>query len=163
MPKTSNRENEKSKLPIRCVWGLICSLSSVDQKTNNISLFNIIENFTLPKKVFDEQEKTKKLINATIPYQVILLLKRLIDINISDEEKLLDLKIMVINPQGKILAENISSFKFLQGKQNMRVTIDMQGIVVDTAGLYLHKIEIKIPENNNFVEIYDIPFQVTSL
>ena len=159
MPKKKSKKVVKG-LPVRCVWGLICSMSSIDQKTNNISLFNVIENFNVPKGFF---KKNKELITIFAPYQVILFLRRLIDVNISDDEILLDLRYKAINPEGVTLVENISSFKFLGGKQSMRISIDMQAIVVNIPGLYLNKIEIKRPEDDDFVEILELPFQVISL
>ncbi len=162
MNKRSNHKSLKQKFPISCVWGIMCSMSSVDQTTNNVSLFNILETFTLPltKKELEDQLKVKNPLNIRVSYQVVLFLKRLIDIKISNEEKHADLKIKTINPEGKVVSETAFSFVFIKGKQNMRLILDINGMVVDKPGLYLHKFEIKASDNKDFFEIYETPFQV---
>ena len=54
------KENTTTELKlVRCVWGLLCSLSSIDQEKKNISLFNVIEQLNIPQSFFSNQSTGK--------------------------------------------------------------------------------------------------------
>ncbi len=145
---------------VKCVWGLLCSLSSIDQERNNLSLFNIIDQFNIPADFFIQQKSEKKTLLFMHPYEIILLLRRTLDIGIADEEIAADIKIITIDPDGKNLQEILSPIKFPKGIRRLRFRITMQGLLASMAGDYVHQIEIKWTNQDEFKKVLEIPFEV---
>lgn len=157
------RESKTEKIEVehaKCVWGLLCSLSAIDQERNNISLFNVIEQFNIPTNFFAPQEKSKKTILLPHQHEMVLCWKRTLDIGISDEEILADYKIKTIDPSGKILQEILTTLKFPRGIKRLRSRVMMQGVLASIAGDYVHRIEIKLPNQNDFKKVLEIPFEI---
>jgi len=77
---------------IKGVWGVLCSMSSVDQQRNNISLFNVIEQFNLPVAFFEQQKKLKKTLVFPLPFEIVVCWRRVLNIGISDEEIVSEIK-----------------------------------------------------------------------
>ena len=144
---------------IKCVWGLLCSLSSVDQERNNISLFNIVEQVNIPAEYFAEQKKKNNLI-FPLSYEIVLLWRRTLDLGISDEEIFADIKIKTIDPTGKILQEVLSPLKFPMGIKRLRSRFAMQGVLASMPGDYVHQIEIKMSDQNEFKTVLEIPYEI---
>lgn len=162
-----NEKRRKSIGLVKCVWGIICSLSSTDQRTNNISLFNIIDEISLPTDFFqqqEEQKKQKKILLAPLPHEVILFWRRLLNIEFSNEEMIADLKVKTINPQGSILQETITTaVRFEKDKRNLRIGITMPGLIADMAGDYMYRVEIKLQDDEDFKFALEIPFIIKKL
>ncbi|OGI67531.1 hypothetical protein A3A05_00135 [Candidatus Nomurabacteria bacterium RIFCSPLOWO2_01_FULL_41_12] len=154
--KTKKFEIEYAK----CVWGLLCSLSSVDQERNNISLFNVVEQINIPIEFFVQQKKENKNLVFPFSYEVVLCWRRTLDIGISNEEILADFKIKVVDPSGKILQEILSPLKFPKGIKRLRSRLVMQGMLASMAGDYAYHVEIKLPNQNDFEKVLEIPLEV---
>jgi hypothetical protein len=145
---------------IRPMWGLLCSMSSIDQQKNNISLFNVIHQFNLPSALFDQQKKEKKLILFPYPFEVVLCWKRILDLNISGEEIPADLKLKLIDSENKVLQETLAPLKFPQNTKTLRYRVEMPGILASTPGSYIYQVELKLPDWKNFKKELEIPFEI---
>lgn len=145
---------------IKCVWGLLCSLSSIDQERNNISLFNIIEQITLPKDFFDKQKREKVDLMFPLPYEIVLCWKRTLSTSIFNEEVFADFKIKTVDPSGMILQEVLNPIKFPKNMKRLRVRFVMQGVLASIPGDYVHQIEVKSQNQKDFKKILEIPFEV---
>lgn len=145
---------------IKCVWGLLCSLSSVDQEKNNISLFNVIDQITIPKSFFEKQLVDKMDYIFPLPHEIVLCWKRTFDISVFNEEIFADFKIKTIDPSGMVLQETLNSIKLPQNIMRLRVRFPMQGILASQPGNYAHQIEVKSQNQKDFKKILEIPFEV---
>jgi hypothetical protein len=158
--------NNKSKVDrkpidqIKCVWGLLCSLSSNDQERNNISLFNVIDQFNLPAGFFDQQEKEKKPLLVPLQHEMVIHWRRTLDIGIIDDEIFSDFKVKTIDPAGIILQEILNPLNFPKGIKILRSRLDIPGVLATTAGSYIHQIEIKLPNQSEFKKVLEIPFEI---
>jgi len=145
---------------IKCVWGLLCSLSSIDQERNNISLFNIIEQVTLPKNFFEKQLADKKDYIFPLPHEIVLCWKRTFDTSVFNEEIFADFKIKTVDPLGRVLQEILNPIKFPPNMKRLRVRFAMQGVLASEPGNYVHQIEMKVQNQKDFRKILEIPFEV---
>lgn len=157
MKKTSRKTNT---VTFRCVWGLLCSLSSIDQERNNISLFNVLEQINVPKEAFVAQEKEKKPIFIQYPHELVLLFRRSLKIEISNEELLADIRISTVDPNGIVLQQTLSPFKFIKDKKRMRFRFQANGFVISTPGDYVYRIEVKDESDKDFRNMLEVPFEV---
>ena len=158
-----DRKSKTKKLsiePAKCVWGVLCSMSSIDQERNNISLFNIIEQFNIPTDFFTQQEKEKKNLIFPLSYEVVLCWRRTLDTIISDEEILADFKIKTVDSVGKVLQETLSPLRFPKGIKRLRSRFIMQGMMISSVGDYVHQIEIRSPNQKDFRKVLEIPFEI---
>ena len=145
---------------IQCVWGLICSMSVTDKDSNNISLFNIVEQFNLPEDAFNAQKKENKTLIFPTQYELMLFFRRTLDVGIFDDQILGDLKIKTVDPGGNMVQETTSSVIFPTGKKKMRFRIVMSGLSFTKPGNYIHQIEMKISTKDEFNKLLEIPFEI---
>ena len=145
---------------VRCVWGLFCGSASIDQESNNISLFNIIDQINISKKNFPKQNESKIIPSN---YEIVVLLRRLLNLDIDNEKFNIDIKLKLIDPNNKILREIVAPLEFERDKRNMRFRFKMDSFVVTIPGDYFYKIEIKQLEDKDFKTSYEIPFEVRSV
>src|ERR1035438_8605378 len=98
----------KEKQKISLVWAAACTSSSIDQSTNAISLFNIIEELTVnnllaqPTKEQQEMIASGKPIATPFNHEVISVWLR---DNIGTETKV-DMALELVDPSGKVLARH---------------------------------------------------------
>ena len=160
MGKGKKPKKETRIQHIKCVWGIICSLTSTDENSKNISLFNIIEQFNLPQVFFDQQKKESKLFLYPIPHQVVLFWKRTLNLDISDEKISVEIVLKAIDPSGKIIQEILQPFELPQGCSSLKLVIQMAGLIATAYGDYSYRVELKLPESEILEEILSIPFAV---
>ncbi len=158
-----NRNIKKSKIGnIHCVWGLICSLSSIDQEKNNISLFDVVEEINIKKNNLPSRETKKgKILLVPFPHEIILLFRRRFRLEISSEELITDCKINLIDSRGIILQEIITPLKIQKQKRRLRFRVRVGNLAVTDSGDYIYEIQIKEPGKDNFSTAFKIPFEVT--
>lgn len=157
---SKNTKEEINIERIKCVWGLFCNLSSTDKDSNNISLFNVVEQFNIPKDFFIKQKEQKKPLLFVYQSEIVSCWRRTLDIGISNEEISFDLKIKTIDPSGEVLQEVLTPFKLQKGIKRLRSRVLMQGILASIPGDYVHQLEIKLLTDNSFKKVHEIPFEV---
>lgn len=162
----AKKSTNKSKVDIdqfKCVWGILCSLSSIDQEKNNVSLFNIIEQLNIPSAFFIEQQKKNAPLLVGFEFEIYLSLQRILDISISDEEIANDIKIKVIDPANKIIQESLSQILFPKAKKRFRFRLNFSGISLTTPGQYSILIENKSPNKEQFKKLTEIPLEINKV
>ena len=153
-------KKKTSIIPARCVWGHICSLSSIDQDRNNISLFNIIEQINIPHDVFVLQKKEKKSILIPCIHEVVLLWSRIIDIDALNEEFQFDFKLKVRDPNEVVVRETLATVVFAKNIKRTRFRIIVDALVITIPGNYLYEVDVKKTEGGDFQRTLNIPFEV---
>ena len=145
---------------IQCVWGHICTLSSIDQERNNISLFNVIEQINVPTGAFEMHNKEKKPVLVNHPHEIVLLFRRTIGLYISTGQIAADSKVQLVDPAGTILHETLIPFSFTEKARRFRSRIKNMGFLVTAPGDYVYRIEIKETNQESFNKLLEIPFEV---
>ncbi len=139
---------------IKHIWSVLCQKSSVDQQSNNVSLFDVFEaleagiNSDANIKAPDNPE-----FNIPIQYQIVSLW------TITDAKKNEgEIRITLIYPNGKekILVQN--DLKFPPGKRRIRSINQIQGLPVNKNGDYHFIIELK--QEEKFQKVADLPLEV---
>ncbi len=127
--------NQESK--IRYMGGIICGSSAVDQTTQNLSAFNIIDQINVnakstdPLKSLDAQEK----LVIPITLQVITLWKRA---NVKDlgKEIIASVEVEIKDVDGKSLQTIPVNFPIPQTVIRSRYILNIQGMPVTKTGEY---------------------------
>ena len=147
---------------VQFIWGMLCSISSIDQEKNNISLFSVLEQFNLPEQFFIESNKQRDTpVLFPIPYEIVLSLRRTLSIQISGEEIPLDLKIKNIDSSGKSIQELLFQISFPKDLKRLRIRIPVPGVIVTNPGDYSYQIEVKTSHDVDFRKVLEIPLEIT--
>jgi hypothetical protein len=154
---------KKSVEPIKCVWGLVCSMSAIDQENNNISLFNVIDQLNIKDSEFSKLKKGNSVLGLNLAHELNLLWRRTLPLNLCVEKILTDVKLRLIDPNGKVLNEILTPLQFPGGKRLMRFRIRIDGFKVTIPGDYVYKIEIIQPGSDKFTPILEVPLQVIAI
>jgi len=141
---------------IKHIWSVLCRSSSVDLKTNNISLFDVFErlevSLTIPK---DKKVPKFKKINLPVDYQIVSLWTH-------DQKKQNEIKIKIIfeNPSG-VKTDLVNKELILPSdKKRMRDIIKIQGIVLEKSGTYTFRLQAKEKKDNEFQNISELPLEI---
>lgn len=153
----------KKNTKIEHVWSIVCASSSVDTKTNSLSLFNVIEEITItlsPDQVVSfEEDKNGKLLPFS--HELVSIWKKTAGFigEVSGE-----IKIKLINPENKILGEFSppSSVVIPKDKERVRTMINFSNLKIDSAGEYRLAIELA-ETGNKFKEVFSLPIGVKIL
>lgn len=151
----------KKHTNIRVVWGLICSMSAIDQEKNNISLFNVINQINVSASDFEKAKSGgHKGLSIPIKHELIIMLKRMIVSGLENHELNADLRVSFLNPQGEIIAEVLTPIKFVPNAKYNGPRIYFDAFTIQSVGEYEYKISILEKGSTEFVDLYSIPLSV---
>jgi len=138
---------------IKHIWTVLCSNSSIDQSTNNVSLFNVIEQITLGLKpnvkINYEEEK-----GIPINMELVTLWQRLGDLTSFEQS------VEIVDPKGKVLAQNQISFEFPNKVSRSRVGFKLIGLKVTGAGEYVFRVSVKEKGKARFEQVQETPLDI---
>lgn len=140
------------------IWSVICTNSSTDIEKNNISLFNLVEKYTLtvPK---GEVEKIKDKNKLIIPFKQELV-SRFFK-KVENENIFFDLRIDIINPNNEVLeGKDIKRINFDKKFKNIRIKNRIDNIPTIGSGIYYLSLKIKELEEDNFEEVAKLPIEI---
>ena len=140
---------------------MVCGSSSVDQNTNNMSLFNVFEEITINNIAAQVSQKQQNIeqgqpAGVLFPHEVITVWSR---INLEQETKA-EMKVEFIDPSGKILSSVNPAIIFEKGKQRMRIILKINGLQVTKPGEYKYVISLKTANDKSFKEVTALPIVV---
>ncbi|MDO8498570.1 MAG: hypothetical protein Q7S44_02185 [bacterium] len=139
---------------IKHIWSVLCQKSSVDQQSNNVSLFDVFEALEVginPDTNIKASDNSEFII--PIQYQVVSLWT-ITDTGNNEGE----VRITLINPDGKEKILVNSDLKFPADKRRMRSINQIQGLPVNKNGDYHFIVELK--QEEKFQKVADLPLEV---
>ena len=132
------------------MWSIICSGVSIDKSTNNVSLFNVIEQVQIPRNnLVEVKEKEEKWLAIPMPFYLMMLWSKPSTNTIekaSVEIKLVDSK----NKSRKIGEFDI---KFAPKMERIRFKFQYAGIRVSSSGAHVFKIFLREDGQKKFREV----------
>lgn len=155
-------KKKKNILPARVVWSMMCKTSLIDQEKNNVSLIDIIDQFTVEEEAFETVKKSNTPIMVQCEYEIVLLLKRLLNIELSNEEISLDLIITERDPKGVAIQEILGTVQIPANIILFRFRMRLSGCLITIPGEYTYELTVKPSTASMFESAGTIPFAVTS-
>ncbi len=137
---------------IKHIWSVLCSNSSIDQTSNTVSLFNIIEE--LEVQVPASVQKTKEPINLGFNFDLVTLWKREGGILAYDQ------KVELLSPNMDSLSMIEAPVNFTDKSKRARINLKIQGITLIGEGEYLFRVSVKEKSEKKFEFVHEVPFQV---
>jgi hypothetical protein len=132
------------------IWSIICSLSSIDYESNNVSLLNCLEQLNIqPFK--DENDKT-----IPILFEVVSLWRG------DDDEFKGDVLLELFDPNGKKLKDFPFELIKPRGMKRLRTRIKINSMPFTGIGDYIFKLKIKT-KGEDYKIVSEIPLEVQYL
>lgn len=157
MEKTKNQKLKKLK-KVSYIGSIFCNFSVIDQETNNLSVFNIIEEINIPSSALKESvDKNLKDTIKVIPMvvELITLWRKLIP----SEEVNGRTKVELIDPEKKVLQIIDNQLSIKSEHKTLRNRIRMSGIKVSKSGEY--KFRVSASENGQeYIEVGFLSFNI---
>lgn len=145
---------------IKFIWGIICSSSSVDIDTNNLSLQNIIEQLEIGQKVTASQGAPEEFPKegAVVPLhmEIVSFWKR----SAPYDESSTRAKIQIFDPQNTMISGWDFELKFQKNIERLRSRIKLEGFKITTPGEYRFVIEIQQEKGTAFTRVGEISLPV---
>lgn len=164
MAKKDITKKKSSGEQIRCVWGLLCSMSSIDQERNNISLFNVINQLNIPSTNFEQAKKQgKEGLIVSHPHEITLYYRRILQTELCDEECIAETTVALIDPSGTTLYEVLQPIKFEAGKRGLYFRARQDAFKITAPGDYVYRIGIRQSQAEQPIKAFEIPLQVSSV
>ncbi len=137
----------KNTPDIKNFWSILCTSSSIDQHSNNVSLFNLVEKFTVTLSTKDKgmrkadiETSLAKGVQVTISLQLLSLWKR--TYAKTYPEYACTLRFEIIDPRGNITLIKDNGVVFQKGKRGMRFTMVFDKMTMKMPGDYVFKLSL---------------------
>ena len=141
------------------VWSIVCSNSLLDKDTNNLSLFNTIEKFTL-KIQESELEKIKKENKESVVFPISFQVVSRFARQDTGKVETLDYKVILVSPEDKIVSTSNQKLAIDKNIKNFRVRTNFQSLPVSKSGDYIIAVEFKDLIENRFSRVAELPIEV---
>ncbi|MDQ5971423.1 MAG: hypothetical protein QG566_369 [Patescibacteria group bacterium] len=143
--------SKKNSQNLEHLMTTVCNSTAVDIDSNNLSIFNIIEEININNE--NPVDLTQKKF-IQVPFELISVWRRL-DTSI---EISADLKIIFSDPDKEVMQEIPYKLEIKNPHQRMRIRIKGNGLNVTKQGEYYFSILLK--NGNSFEEIIKVPVSV---
>ena len=133
------------------LWTIACRSSSVDQQTNLLSMFDILEEFNVDIQL----EKETEVLNIPFQLELVSLWRKF-----NNKEENLEIEIEFIDPNRKRLAILSYPLNLPADKKRMRNKLAINGIAVTISGTYVFAIKVKNQDTSKFVEVEEVSIEI---
>jgi hypothetical protein len=142
-------------------WTILCSKSSIDKETNNMSLFEALEQLKMDISGPGSTEMKREMESnfAVTPYNFEINSLWYRDKKSGVEKSMM--KAQIIDPDNKLLGENELPIIFEESKRRVRSTIRVSGFPVTRSGMYWIRILLSEKKGGEFTEATKLPIEVT--
>lgn len=151
------KPDSKKESGIRHIWSILCQSSAIDRDSNSLSLFHLVEEITITKEKGTTAEKAEAQKNFRLPVQLEL-------VSLWDredaEERSVDAKMQLLDPQGKVLINQTYPLNFEKGKRRLRFRAKMGGLIVSISGEYLFVVSIREGGAKEYRDMAEVPLTV---
>lgn len=141
---------------IKHIWSILCRRSIVDSETNNISLYDSLEELSVGVKVKRQDAPIPQAINIPIDYEVVSFWMKE---NIGSHVQA-DTEIEIVLPDGSSGKSFPQKIDMPEKMQRIRARYRIKGFGVSMPGTYLFRIKIKESEEKQFRTVSEIPLEV---
>jgi hypothetical protein len=146
----------KEKIKIINKWSLICANASIDMASNQLSLFNVIDEVTITPSTQPLPKLPQDGIIAALNHEFVSLWSRDLK-NIEDPLKIAA-KFKFLDPENTLIQEQDIEIVFDVKKENVRLIIKLNAIKVKIPGVY--KYQIEITDKNMEPLMINTPFRI---
>ncbi|MEK7525669.1 MAG: hypothetical protein AAB561_01480 [Patescibacteria group bacterium] len=146
----------KEKLKLR--WAILCSGTSTDQKSNNISLFGITDQLNIKREFFNSLPENKK------GYKIVPIKFELVTLwdkgSIENEIKFIA-EVSFNDSNNKEVSKMTKELIIPSGMLRNRFVVNINALGIQKEGDYSFNIKALDPKSKGLTETYSTPLTVT--
>ncbi|HUD11334.1 MAG TPA: hypothetical protein VMS08_02910 [Candidatus Saccharimonadia bacterium] len=135
---------------IKHLWSVLANEVSVDQRTNNLSIFGVLEELTIP---VPEDIRLPTLV--PLKHTIVSLWQKT-----RGEEVNFSLSVQIIAPNGDTLGEVIQPVKILPQHRRTRSIIQMDRFPLTGPGEYVFRVAAKLVDQEKETVYAQLPLDV---
>ncbi len=144
-------------------WALMCKNASVDRQSNTVSLFSVIEEFTINKTPLGNSiaKRPASFHNKTQikgEFTLVVQLERNQDVKVASFEP--NMEVRIVDPTDEVLATNVLPLNFEEGKHRLRAIVSFDSIVVKDPGVYNFVVSVRSSSKEAFAGEIKVPVEV---
>ena len=132
------------------IWSVLCQKSSIDQQSNLISLFSCLEKLEVTVNGIIEKEP------MVVPLEFDLV--NFWTVEDPTKDNTLQLKIEILDPEGKVLRELITEHTEKEGVVRLRSITRIQSMPLTSKGRYI--VRVSQMHNGKYVLSAELPLDV---
>ena len=140
------------------VWSILCTKSIIDNTTNNISLFDIVEKLVITLKPQEKQVARSKPITLPVSFEIVSLLTK----KQQKQSEKAELIIELLNPKKKKIIEHNKKIEIPKNFNRIRVRGKINALTVEENGTYLFVIKLK-EEKQIVKKVAEIPLEISTI
>ena len=142
---------------MKVIWAVLCEGSSTDRETNNVSLFNILEEVHFPEPPDAQNEPDRSLV---VPVRVLLMV--LFARSNFAEGEVNTARLAIYTP-GASDPELLPEFPVdLMSAHRNRTRLNIAGLPLRGEGDYLFQVQM-LSKNREWQQLFEVPLHVTYL
>ncbi len=138
------------------IWSILCRKSVIDNETNNLSMFDVLEQISVDVNLNKEKQEKFIKINVPIDYEVISFWVKPEGVEVYKGE----INIEVVNPDGKVEKAFAQPLDIPEDKKRLRSRMRIKGFVAEKSGVHIFRVSYKDLEDNKYTTVAEIPFEV---
>lgn len=149
---------------IEHLWSILSASSSVDQQTNSLSIFNVVEeiNITIPptEKINNSNET---VLSQTLSVPLNLTITSFWQRNDDEKDRediSVDARVEFIDPEGKVIHQNPIVLNFKKEFKRLRTITIINAINFTDKGQYRFSIKAFADKKGIFEEVSSIPVDI---
>lgn len=144
-------------------WALLCKNASIDQQSNQVSLFNILEELTINKGPLSTSVVKKSSSfsdNTQIPGEFTLVVQFEKHAKEGTPSFQPEMELKIVDPDGDLISSNILPLNFEENKNRLRAIVAFSAFVVKNPGVYNYVVSIRSSKKEAFEEATRVPVDV---
>jgi len=131
------------------VWSVLCLKASIDRETNNISLFDVVEQI----QVLPQRESG----GVVGPFELVSLWTRSVGVPERGE-----VRVSIRGPSEHLYAQEMQEID-LREFRRMRARFRVAGIAIEGPGTYHFSVEVRPANSESWTEVAKIPLEVEEM
>lgn len=141
---------------IKHIWSVLCQKSVVDSESNNVSLFDVLEQLQIDiaSNIPNNVSNSKNII-LPIQYELINFWSKT-----GNGEEKADVKIILKDTTGKEVKKIEKVLTIPEKNRRMREINKIQGLPISGNGNYKFIVSIKNSNDDNYKDVAEIPLEV---
>jgi hypothetical protein len=140
---------------IEHIWSQLCQSSSVDQDTNSVSLFHLIEEIAVGRAA-DAPPPGAEGVVIPISCELVTLWHK----RAEGQHVIADVEVALFDPAAVRLQNVIYKLDIAPQHSRSRFRLKMNGLKITTAGTYSFVVSIRGPNETQFREATRVPLEV---
>lgn len=149
-------------MPLKNIWSALCSRTAVDSQTNNISLFDILEQITvdLSREGFKTGSSTKlEDARKAVPYEYSLVTfwtKTQLGASVKAT-----IKLEIYDPLNQKLKEETFDIVVPELNKRVRHITRFKHLFITSSGIYNFRLSIKKDDQSDYQLVSEVPLEVS--